>query len=307
MRHAFDGVDTFLAVARWQSFVRAAAEMGVTKSAVSQQVKALEARVGMPLFRRTTRSVTLTEAGEKLLRRASVARAAMDDAWSEIEGLRAKPSGLLRVTVPRMAARYVLGPMLAAFREAHPNVTVEVSIDDAFVDLGAAGFDAGIRLGERVSQDMVAVRLTEDIRWHVVGAPAYFARRGVPSTLADLVHHEAIHFRLPSSDALYRWELRHRGRDIEVDVPAAAIVNDGDLGHTLACAGVGLLYAPHFSVARDLGTGALVSVLRSLLPVSAGFYLYFPRGTERQPKVRAFVDALRARAKAHGTSAKVTS
>lgn len=289
----FEGLSAFLAVARRRSFRAAAKDLGVTAGAVSQAIRALERRVGLPLFQRTTRSVALTEAGAALHARIAPASDQIEQALEALDELRVKPTGLLRLTVPRFVVAMFIEPVLRAFRAAHPEVAVEVSVDDAFVDLAEGGFDAGIRIGEAVAQDMAFVRLTGDITWVVVGAPSYFAAHGHPKTPRDLLNHASIRYRMPSG-AIYRWELEEKGRAIVVDVPGSLTVNDGALMRALAREGHGLMYGPEFAFASDLESGALVRTLADHSPTSAGLCLYFATGAQTQPKLRAFIDTLLA-------------
>ncbi|WP_437964169.1 LysR substrate-binding domain-containing protein [Sorangium sp. So ce260] len=285
----FEGLTVFLTVARRRSFRAAAAELGVTAGAVSQSIRALERRVGLPLLARTTRRVGLTEAGEKLLDRLAPAASEIGAALEALGELRARPAGLLRLTVPRVAVRLVVEPVLPRFRREHPGVDVEVSVDDTLVDLAEAGFDAGVRMGEAIAKDMVAVRLTGDFRWLVLGAPAYFAAHGRPEAPEDLLAHTCIRHRFESS-AVYRWEFVREGRDVAVDVPGAITLNDGDLALSLAREGLGLVYAADLLVAEDMARGTLVTALEEYAPTGPGFYLYFPARAQTQAKLRAFID-----------------
>jgi DNA-binding transcriptional LysR family regulator len=290
----FENLSAFLAVAQRRSFRAAAAELGVTPGAVSQAIRALERRLGLPLFQRTTRTVALTEAGQALFSRLAPASAAITEALGAVEAMRARPAGLLRLTVPRLAAGLFVKPVLPLFRAAHPDVAVEVSVDDAFVDLGAGGFDAGIRIGESVARDMIGVRLSPDLRWCIAGAPSYFAARGHPKTPRDLAGHATIRYRRAGTDAIYRWELEERGRALAVDVPGPLTVNDGALGLDLARMGLGLIYTADIYITRDLAAGTLVTTLDDYAPRSAGFFFYFSAGAQHQPKLRAFLDTLLA-------------
>ena len=297
----FDGLTCFLAVAELRSFTAAAARLGVTPTAVSQTIRNLEKRLGLPLFQRTTRRVAPTEAGAALFARLRPAATDIAEAFEALGGYRDRPFGLLRLTVPRMAGSLLIEPLLPAFRTAYPDVSVEIDVDDAAVDLTARGFDAGIRIGEAVEKDMVAVRLTPDIRWSVVGSPAYFARRGRPQTPEELTRHEAIRYRFPGSGAVYRWEFERDGRDFTVEVSGGLTVNDGQLMMSLAVLGQGLAYSSNLHVAEAIAAGKLEPVLQSYLPTSPGLFLYFPARTQTQPKLRAFIDmaaktALRTRA-----------
>ncbi|NUP13101.1 MAG: LysR family transcriptional regulator [Polyangiaceae bacterium] len=290
----FEGLHVFLAVARRKSFRAAAKDLGVTAGAVSQSIRALEGRVGLPLFQRTTRSVALTEAGQSLFSRLAPASDAIGAALDTLVGLRERPAGLLKLTVPHKAVPFFIEPVLPRMREEHPDVTIEVSVDDAFVDLGKAGFDAGIRIGESVAVDMVGVRLSEDLRWHVVGAPSYFATHGHPAAPRDLLRHAAIRYRPVGPGAIYRWEFMDGAHAVVVDVPGPITVNDGALAIQLARRGLGLVYAPDFQITRDLAEGTLVTTLDAYAPTSAGIFLYFAAGAQTQPKLRAFIDVLLA-------------
>ncbi|WP_105385486.1 LysR family transcriptional regulator [Neorhizobium alkalisoli] len=288
----FYGLSAFLAAAEAGSFTAAAARLGVSPAAVSQAVKALEAKLGTPLFIRTTRRVGLTEAGAALQARATPA--AMEIvAAVEAAAAAHEPSGLLRLTVPRMAVPLVVEPVVPALRRAYPKIAIEVAVEDATVNLPERGFDAGIRIGEYIERDMVAVRLTRDIAWSVVASPAYLAVHGRPETPEDLTDHEAIRYRFPSSGAVYRWEFERDGRSFSLDPPGSLIVNDGALLVSWARAGLGLAYVADIAVDGELADGHLVRVLQGFLPTTPGLFLYFPRRAQAQPKLRAFIDLAR--------------
>lgn len=290
----FTGLSAFLAVAEAGGFTGAAARLGVSPAAVSQAVKALEGRLGTLLFVRTTRRVGLTEAGTALLARVGPATAEIASAIEAAGAMGSVPTGLLRLTVPRMAVPLVVEPVVAALRRSHPRIAVEIAVDDATVDVTARGYDAGIRIGEYVERDMVAVRLTRDIAWSVVGSPAYLDARGRPERPEDLTRHEAIRYRFPTSGAIYRWEFERDGRALTVDPPGSLIVNDGDLLFAFARAGLGLSYVADIAVAAELASGQLEQVLQPFLPRTPGLFLYFPRRAQDQPKLRAFIDVARA-------------
>jgi DNA-binding transcriptional LysR family regulator len=287
---AFAGLSEFLAVARHASFRAAAAELQVTPAAVSQAVRALEGRVGMPLFQRTTRSVALTEAGADFLARLRPAAAEIAEALDALARLRGRAIGSLRLSVPRIALDLVIVPVLPEFRRAYPDIKVEIEVDDASVDLAAGRLDAGIRIGEFIARDMIAVRLTPDFRWVVVGTPSYFAQRGRPRTPQDLIKHECIGYRFPTAKAVYRWEFVRGGREFSLDPPGNIIVNDHLTMIALAKRGVGLAYTADLVAARELACGELEPVLSSSLPKKAGLFLYFPARSQAQPKLRAFID-----------------
>jgi DNA-binding transcriptional LysR family regulator len=294
-RNSFAGLSEFLAVAEHKSFRAAAAELQVTPAAVSQAIRALELRVGLPLFQRTTRRVGLTEAGNLLVSRLHPAATEIAESLEALGELRERPSGLLRLSVPRIAVPLVIEPLLPEFRRAYPDVSVDVDVDDASIDLAAQGFDAGIRIGEQIDRDMIAVRLTGDFHWSVLGSPAYFAARGRPTTPEELIHHECILYRFSTSRAVYRWEFIRDGREFSIDARGGIIVNDGFLYHALARSGTGLIYGAAAAVEAELRDGRLERVLESYLPVTPGLFLYFPARAQMQPKLRAFIDAAASR------------
>jgi DNA-binding transcriptional LysR family regulator len=290
----FSGLSEFLAVARHASFRAAAAELGVTPAAVSQAIRTLEAKTGLVLFQRTTRRVGLTEAGEQLLTRVRPAAAEIADAFDTLTDLRERPAGLLRLSVPRVALPLVVEPVLPDFRRAFPDIAVDIDVNDAAVDLTANNLDAGVRIGELVERDMIAVRLSADIRWSVVGAPAYFAARGRPHTPEDLTRHECIRYRFLTAGSIYRWEFVRGGRELSVDVAGGVTVNDGSLMISFARRGMGLIYTADLFVAREVQSGELEPVLQEFLPTTPGLFLYFPARTQTQPKLRAFIDMMTA-------------
>ena len=295
----FSGLTEFMAVAEQGSFRSAAAQLRVSAAAVSQAVKALEARVGMPLFLRTTRSVALTEAGAQLHRRLRSATGEITEALGEIDALRQRPSGVLRLSVPRIALDLVVLPVLPGFRVAYPDIKVELDVNDASVDIANEGFDAGMRVGDFVERDMVAVRLTPGFRWRVLGTPAYLARHGVPRKPEELLQHQCIGYRFPTAKTVYRWQFQNNGRPLSVDVAGGIIVNDHLTMIALARAGTGLVYTADLVAARDIKAKRLRAVLAAYCISGPGLHLYFPRRSQQQPKLRAFIDfakqALRAR------------
>lgn len=286
----FTGLAEFLAVARHASFRAAGAELGVTPSAVSQAIRSLETRIGLPLFLRTTRSVSLTEAGSRLMSRLAPAAVEINEALGALDALRERPAGNLRLSVPRIAMELIIARILPEFRRLYPEVTVEIDVNDATVDLSTAQFDAGIRIEEFVERDMVAVRLTPDFRWVVVGSPAYFAARGRPRSPKDLMQHECVRYRFPSAHTIYRWQFLRRGGEYSLDAPGGIVVND-HLGMVeFARLGLGLAYTVDLLVKADIESGALEEVLAPHLPTKAGLFLYFPVRSQTQPKLRAFID-----------------
>ena len=286
----FTGLSEFLAVARHKSFRASAAALDVSPAAVSQAIRQLERRVGLPLFQRTTRTVGLTEAGERLLARMGPAALEIADAFAELTDFGRKPIGLLRLSAPRIAMDLVLVRLLDEFRRAYPDVKVEIDINDSSVDLAANQLDAGIRIGEFIDRDMVAVRITREFQWVVLGSPAYFATFGEPRVPKDLLQHECIRYRFPTSRAVYRWQFVKNRREYSIDPPGSIVVNDHTLMIALAKKGLGLTYTANLVAARELAQNELKPVLAQHLPAKPGLFLYFPRRSQAQPKVRAFVE-----------------
>ena len=294
---ALDGVEAFLGVARHLSFRRAAAELGVTPSAISQAVRTLEDRVGTALFVRTTRSVGLTEAGERFLARARPAFEELVAAGEVARDLGQRPAGRLRLAVPRGVVPVLLEPLIASFCRACPEVEVELAADEKLVDLAADGFDAGIRFGQHVPVDMVAVRLTPPFRFIIVGSPAYLAQTPRPERPDDLGRHACLRLRR-SSGALAPWALDDDGRATEVTVSGPFIANDFPTLLGAAVKGVGLAQVPGPIAAELLRTGKLVQVLERFAPMTPGMFLYHPGRRQMTPKLRAFIDHVKYRAEA---------
>jgi DNA-binding transcriptional LysR family regulator len=294
---ALDGVEAFLSVARHHSFRRAAADLGVTPSAISQAVRALEARVGAALFIRTTRSVGLTEAGARFLSRAKPAFEELVAASEAARELGQRPAGLLRLSVPRAVVPILLEPLVASFCQAYPEVEVEIAASEELVDLAAEGFDAGIRLGQFIAPDMVAVRLTPPFRFIIVGSPAYLARNDRPGRPDDLRHHACLRLRR-SNGALALWSLDDKGRAIEIAVSGPLIANDYPTMLGAAVEGVGLAQVPEPIVAAAVAAGKLVRVLEPFAPMAPGVFLYHPGKRQVLPKLRAFIDHVKSRSDA---------
>jgi DNA-binding transcriptional LysR family regulator len=277
-------LDVFLTVARLRSFSAAARELRVTRSAVSQAVRQLEAQLAVVLLARTTRSVSLTDAGRRLVDGAGPAMIRARDALAEAAAPPGEPTGRLRFTVP-----LAMAPIVAAFRARNPKVDVELDVERRFVDIVADGYDAGVRLRDAIPRDMVHVRLTGDLRWLVVGAPAYLARHGTPREPNDLLRHECINLRFQSTGALYAWELEHGRRTWRVPVRGGLVSNDAALRTSFAVKGLGLAYAFEPSVREELRDGRLRCVLESYAPTVPGFYLYYPRQARHSLLLRRFV------------------
>jgi DNA-binding transcriptional LysR family regulator len=292
-RELFPHLPVVLAVARRGGFAAAAAELGMTASNASRAVRLLEERLGMPLFARTTRSVALTEAGAALVAGCGPALQEIARLWEQLRARRTGASGLLRLNVPRVALPLAVTPVLQAMADRFPDVTVEAFVDDGLIDIVTGRFDAGIRLGEMIAQDMVAVRLTEAFRVVIVASPAYLARHGRPQSLGDLERHNCIGFRQVTGQGLYRWELQERGQDVRVETKGTAIVTDPVGAVEFALAGIGLAYVFAPLVCEHLASGRLEEVLAESAIQEPGLFLYYPRRAAMAPKLRAFIDTAR--------------
>jgi DNA-binding transcriptional LysR family regulator len=302
---ALDGVAVFLSVAQHRSFRKAAAELGVSPSAVSQTVRMLEERIGAALFVRTTRSVGLTEAGERFLSRAKPAFEELVAASEVARGLGQRPAGLLRLAVPRAIIPILLEPLIASFCKANPEVEVELAASKELVDLAAEGFDAGIRLGQFVAADMVAVPLTPPFRLAVVGSPGYFAQRSPPRHTDDLRQHACLRWRR-SDGALALWSFDDNGHAIEIAVSGPFIASDFPTMLGAAIEGLGLAQVPEPLAADGLRAGKLVHVLEAYAPMMPGVFLCYPDRRQIMPKLRAFIDHVKSR-QARDGAARVRS
>jgi DNA-binding transcriptional LysR family regulator len=291
---ALDGVEAFLSVAQHRSFRRAAAELGVTPSAMSQAVRALEARVGAALFIRTTRSVGLTEAGERFLLRAKPAFEELVAASEVARDLGQRPAGLLRLTVPRVVVQHLLGSLIASFCQAYPDVEVEIAASADLVDIAAGGFDAGIRQGQFIEADMIAVRLTPAHPLAVVGSPDYLRRRQRPELIDDLRRHACLRMRR-SNGSIAPWSFVNGNEAVEVIVSGPFIANDMPTMLGAAVEGLGLAQVPKPIAAELLRAGKLVHVLERFAPMAPGVFLYYPSHRQMMPKLRAFIDHVKSR------------
>jgi DNA-binding transcriptional LysR family regulator len=290
---SLNALNAFIAVARHRSFAAAARHLGVSTSALSQSVRQLEARLGVTLLTRTTRTVALTDHGQRLLENGG---AAVDQALESLKtasATRGEVSGRVRLSVPDVAVPLVLARLLPRFAERHPKVEVEAYVENRFVNIVAEGLDAGIRLTEAIERDMVQVRLTEPGRFVVAGAPSYLARRGTPQEPKDLLHHDCIGIRTSTAGARYAWEFERGKKTWRVPVQGPVTTNDADLMRILAVAGVGLVYLLDAQLADDLRRGSLRIVLEPYVSEVPGFFLYFPSRAQVSPALRAFVSVAR--------------
>lgn len=281
------------AIVEHKSFARAAKQLRVTPSALSQTIRAFEARLGVRLLNRTTRSVAVTEDGATLLHRALPALAEVDAALGEASDRKGVPSGLLRINTLRAVAFQFFAPRLASFLRAHPQVTLDLVIDDRFTDIVAAGFDAGVRLGESLAKDMVAVRIGGEQQQVAVASPAYVKAHGTPRHPRELANHRCINLRMPSGGELYRWEFERRRKRLDIAVEGSMITNDVWLAQEAALQGVGIAYLFREQVQPAIDAGRLLPMLEAWSPPFAGFYLYHPSHQYVRPALRAFIDFLR--------------
>lgn len=293
-------VSVFLAVAEAQSFRGAAERLGVTRSAVSQAIRKMEDRMGVALVQRTTRSVRLTEAGVQLHARVAPAIAEVELALDRAQDRKAEPSGLLRLAVSSIAERFISGPLLASFTNSHPRVQVDITVTDEEFDIVAEGYDAGVRLGEVIEQDMIAVPVSAEQRQLVVAAPSYLERFEAPSHPSELPQHRCIGWRPAPDRAPYRWEFEEHGREFDVAVNPQITTNDMWIMVRTACAGGGLTFGPEEIFRPYIQRGELIPLLEQYLPPFPGFFLYFADRRNLPPKLRALIDHVRYRASADG-------
>ena len=285
----------FLAVAKERSFTRAAAQLGVSQSALSHTVRGLEERLGLRLLTRTTRSVAPTEAGERLLRAAGPRLEEIEAEMAALSELRDRPAGTIRITAHDHAVRAVLWPALENLLADYPDIKVEIVIDYGLTDIVADRFDAGVRTGEMVAKDMIAVLIGPDMRSAVVGAPSYFAKRARPKTPQDLTTHACINLRLPTHGELYAWEFEKGGRELRVRVEGQLVFNGTAPMLNAALAGFGLAYVPEDAVQAHIADGRLIRVLSDWCPPYPGYHLYYPSRRQPTPAFALLVNALRYR------------
>jgi DNA-binding transcriptional LysR family regulator len=292
-RGALDGVEAFLRVAERRSFTAAATDLGVSPSAISQTIRALEERVGVPLLIRTTRSVGLTQAGEVFLEQAAPAFDGLNSAFEATRTLAERPAGLLRITMMRAVIPHLFEPLVPSFFDAYPEIELDICAEDKFVDLAEGGFDAGVRLGESIDADMIAVRLTDPFKFVIAASPSYLDRFGTPETLADLKDHRAIRIRMPTG-AMMPWQFMLGNRMVEAQVTGPLIVNDFMGQMAAAQQGAGLIYTAEPVLDAALAAGQLKIVMPDHSLTSGGVFLYYPSRRQVMPKLRAFIDYIRA-------------
>jgi DNA-binding transcriptional LysR family regulator len=294
-RENLNDLAAFLAVAREGSFTRAAAKLGVSQSALSHSLKGLEARLGVRLLTRTTRSVSPTEAGERMVRTLAPRFDEIDAELAALTEYRDKPAGNIRIAAGEHSAETIVWPALERLLPEYPDVTAEVVVDNGLTNIVAERLDAGVRLGEQVEKDMVAVRIGPDLRMAAVAAPSYFERRRKPRTPDDLTEHACINLRLPTRGGLYAWEFEKGSRVLNVRVEGPLVVNTGSMSLKAALGGLGLAYLPEDRVRADLDAGRLVRVLSDWCPPFPGYHLYYPSRRQPTPAFALVVEALRHR------------
>lgn len=295
-QHSFNDLAAFATVAKERSFTKAAAKLGVSQSALSQTIRNLEERVGLRLLTRTTRSVAPTEAGERLLQTVAPRFEEIEAQLAALSELREKPAGTVRITAGEHPAISILQPALQRFLPDNPDVNVEISVDYGMTDIVAEGFDAGVRMGEQVAKDMIAVRIGPDMRMALVGSPEYFAGRDVPVTPQDLAAHNCISMRLPTYGGIFPWGLEKDGREVKVRTEGQLVFNNLGLRISSALDGLGIAYLPEDQALPYLKQGRLVRVLEDWCPYFPGYHLYYPSRRHSSTALTLLVDVLRCRA-----------
>ena len=293
----FNELVAFLTVARERSFTRAAAKLGVSQSALSQTVRGLEEKLGLRLLTRTTRSVSPTQAGERLLERVGPRFEEIQFEIAALSEMRERPAGTIRITAGEHSAISILAPVLARFLPDHPDVNVEVIVDYGLTDIVAERYDAGIRLGEQLAKDMIAVRIGPEMRMAVVGAPSYFENHPHPDVPQDLTAHNCINMRLPTHGTIYPWEFEKDGRELRVRVEGQTVFNNIAMRIDAVLNGLGLAYMPEDQVQSYIEDGRLIRVLEDWCQPFPGYHLYYPNRRHASPAFTLFVDALRYRGK----------
>lgn len=287
---SLDLIRTFLAVAECRSFSGAAQRLDVSPPAVSKAIRVIERQHGVVLFKRTTRSVSLTDAGAALFAKLAVATAQIDEAFHSLTAFRERPAGVVRLTAPRALGAIVARRLVPRMRVAYPDIDIDLSLDDGIVDLVRDGYDAGIRLGQALQQDMVAVRLSPPLPWSVVAAPAYLAAAGTPQLPHDLLRHRTIRYRFPAAGTLPGWQFVVDGETVQIHAHAGLVVNDTGMIAEFVRQGLGLAYLPDIEIKADIAAGRMQRVLEGHVRPSPGLFLYFPERMQNQPKLRALID-----------------
>lgn len=292
-RDNISDLGTFLAVARERSFSKAAAKLGLSPSALSHTIRVMEERLGVRLLTRTTRSVSLTDAGERLRQSVAPHFEGIDDALAALTELRDKPAGTIRITAGDHAADTVLWPVVEKLLPEYPDIKIEIIVDNGLTDIVAGRYDAGIRLGEQVDKDMIAVRIGPEMRMVVVGAPSYFEKHQIPTSPQDLTAHSCINIRLPTYGGFYVWEFERDGRELNVRVDGPVAFNISRMALRAARQGFGLAYVMHDHVREEIDDGRLIQVLSEWCPPFAGYHIYYPSRRQLSPAFSVVLNALR--------------
>ncbi|KAA1052024.1 LysR family transcriptional regulator [Pseudocitrobacter sp. 73] len=293
LKENFNELQFFLAVARERSFTRAAGKLGVTQSALSHAIKALEARLNIRLLTRTTRSVAPTQMGERIIACLEPRLSELDEELEQLVQLSGATAGNIRISAGEHSAKCLVWPKLKPFLRQYPDISVELVVDNGFVNIVEGRFDAGVRLGESVDKDMIAVRIGPDVRLVVAGSPDYFARHGEPQTPHDLQHHRCINMRLPTAGGVYHWEFEKAGKQLKVKVDGQLTFNTIAERIDAAESGFGLAFIPEDSIRQEIADGRLVTVLSEWSPAFSGYYLYYPSRKQHLPAFALLIDALR--------------
>lgn len=294
-RDNVNDLTAFIAVAREQSFTKAAAQLGVSQSALSYTIRTLEARLGLRLLTRTTRSVSLTEAGERLLHSIGPRFDEIESEIAALSAMRDKPAGTIRITTVEHAAETILWPALTPLLAEYPDINVEIISDYGLKDIVADRYDAGVRLGEQVDKDMISLRISADLRMAVVGAPTYFEGRAKPDVPQDLIEHSCIKLRLPTHGAFYAWEFQKDGQELKVRIQGRTAFNTVGMMRQAALDGFGLAYLPEDQVDTAINEGKLVRVLADWCPLRPAYHLYYPSRRQHSPAFALVIEALRYR------------
>lgn len=293
LKENFNDLISFLVVARERSFTRAAAKLGVSQSALSHSIRALEERLELRLLTRTTRSVAPTEAGEKMVASLGPRFAEIESELEALSEMRKRPAGNIRITAGEHAVDSILWPVLKTFLMEYPDINIEITLENALTDIVTGRFDAGIRLGEQVAKDMIAVRIGPEMSMAVVGSPVYFTTSGVPNTPQELQTHRCINMRLPTLGSIYAWEFEQNGRELKVRVDGQLTFNSLRQRIDAAVTGFGLAYVPEDSVKAEIASGQLVRVLQAWCEPFPGYYLYYPSRKQHTTAFSLLLDALR--------------
>jgi DNA-binding transcriptional LysR family regulator len=294
-RDNVNDLTAFIAVAREESFTKAAAQLGVSQSALSYTIRTLEARLGLRLLTRTTRSVSLTEAGERLLHSIGPRFDEIESEIAALSAMRDKPAGTIRITTVEHAAETILWPALVPLLAEYPDINVEIISDYGLKDIVAERYDAGVRLGEQVDKDMISLRISADLRMAVVGAPSYFEGRAKPDVPQDLIEHSCIKLRLPTHGAFYAWEFQKDGQELKVRILGRTAFNTVGMMRKAALDGFGLAYLPEDQVDTAIAEGKLIRVLADWCPPRPAYHLYYPSRRQHSPAFALVIEALRYR------------